>query len=51
MSNVLTHKGKKNTLLIDWSKKYTIHHLNYNYKNSSHNTSKKESDEVLITNY
>ena len=51
MSNVLTHKGKKNTLLIDWSKKYTIHHLNYNYKNSSYNTSKKESDEVLITNY
>ncbi|WP_312505957.1 Dam family site-specific DNA-(adenine-N6)-methyltransferase [Lysinibacillus sp.] len=51
LSNVLVHKGKKNELLIEWSKKYNVHHLNYNYSNSSHNTSKGESDEVLITNY
>lgn len=51
LSNVLLHKGKKNELLIEWAKKYNVHHLNYNYSNSSHNTSKGESDEVLITNY
>lgn len=51
MSNVLYHKGKENSSLLQWSKKYTVHHLNYNYKNASHNTVKQGSDEVLITNY
>lgn len=51
LSNVLTHKGKKNDLLIEWSKKYTIHNLNYDYSNSSHNTTKGNSEEVLITNF
>lgn len=51
MSNVLYHKGKENTSLLKWSKKYNVHHLNYDYKNSSHNTVKQDSDEVLITNY
>lgn len=51
LSNVLEHKGEINKPLIDWSKKYNIHHLNYSYKNSSHNTVHKDSDEVLITNY
>lgn len=51
LSNVLVHKGIKNESLIEWSKKYNIHHLNYSYKNSSHNTKHLGSDEVLITNY
>lgn len=51
LSNVLEHKGIKNELLIEWAKKYTIHYLNYNYSNSSHNTKKGDSVEVLITNY
>lgn len=51
MSNVLYHKGKENHSLLQWSDKYRVHHLNYDYKNSSYNTSKKGSDEVLITNY
>lgn len=51
MSNVLNHKGKENTLLIKWSKKYNIHYLDYDYKNSSHNTVNESSKEVLITNY
>lgn len=51
MSNVLYHKGKENTSLLQWSEKYTVHHLNYDYKNASHNTVKQGSDEVLITNY
>lgn len=51
LSNVLTHKGKENKTLIEWSRKYNIHHLNYSYANSSYNTKKAPSDEVLITNY
>lgn len=53
LSNVLTHKGKTNHHLIKFteSNDFNIHYLNYNYKNSSYNTTKKESNEVLITNY
>lgn len=53
LSNVLTHKGKSNDLLIEWSKKYNIHHLNVNYSNCNYQTKDKttKSDEVLITNY
>ena len=51
LSNVLEHKGEINHPLIEWSKKYQVHHLNYSYSNSSHNTTHQGSDEVLITNY
>ncbi|HEX2927875.1 MAG TPA: Dam family site-specific DNA-(adenine-N6)-methyltransferase [Ruminiclostridium sp.] len=51
LSNVLSHKGSKNEILIEWSKKYKVNFLNYNYSNSSHNTARGESQEVLITNY
>lgn len=54
LSNVLTHKGKQNDILIEWSKKYTIHDLVNSYKNSNYQTNKRENNEsreVLITNY
>ncbi|WP_249030200.1 Dam family site-specific DNA-(adenine-N6)-methyltransferase [Tannockella kyphosi] len=51
LSNVLTHKGKTNEILMNWSKKYKVVHLNFDYSNSSHNTVKGVSDEVLIINY
>lgn len=51
LSNVLEHKGEINKPLFNWSKKYHVHHLNYSYSNSSHNTTHQGSDEVLITNY
>lgn len=51
LSNVLTHKGKENLILIQWAKKYIVHNLNCNYSNASHNTRKGVSEEVLITNY
>lgn len=53
MSNVLIHKGQKNTSLAEWAEKnnYMIHHLSFNYSNSSYNTTRGKSDEVLITNY
>lgn len=58
MSNVFEHKGKVNKELIEFSKDYTVHHLNYNYSNMNNSIaeeSQKErdniTDEVLITNY
>lgn len=51
LSNVLTHKGKTNEILINWSKKYKTIGLNYDYSNSSYNTEKGASEEVLIINY
>lgn len=52
LSNVLEHKGDSNTVLAEWSRKYTVHELNCNYNNSSYHLKKKEYDtrEVLITN-
>jgi len=56
LSNVLTHKGKENTLLIDWIVRndYRVAHLAKNYANSSYHTSDRRldaSDEVLVLNY
>ena len=53
LSNVLSHKGEENKLLIEWSKDYNIHYLNQNYSNCSyHKKDKNEKTvEVLITNY
>jgi adenine-specific DNA-methyltransferase len=51
MSNVTHHKGRTNDRLIEWARHYNIHKLNYNYRNSSHNTKHEGSCEVLITNY
>ena len=51
LSNVLTHKGVRNEILLDWCKKYVVTHLDNDYSNSSYNSTKGESAEVLITNY
>ena len=51
LSNVIEHKGKINEILHKWAKKYKIIDLNYNYSNSSYNTKKGDSREVLIINY
>ena len=53
LSNVLYSKGKTNDLLIEWSEKYNVHHLDYTYQNCNYHTKDKtnKSDEVLITNY
>lgn len=51
LSNVFDHKGQSNHLLKQWAKKYNTHYLNNNYSNSSYNTSKGDSTEVLVTNY
>ncbi len=51
LSNVLKHKGKVNTILKKWSTKYNVLRLNNDYSNSSYNTRRGKSDEVLIINY
>ncbi|MBO3323092.1 DNA adenine methylase [Clostridium perfringens] len=53
MSNVIEHNGSKNNELIEWSKKYKIHYLNFNYNNSNYQSKAKKrvTKEVLITNY
>lgn len=54
LSNVFTTNNKTNDILIEWSKKYNIHHLNYDYHNSNYHRrdkTKSMTDEVLITNY
>lgn len=55
LSNVLTHKGKTNTLLQNWisENNYLVHHLNKSYNNSNYHSKNtdKETNEVLITNY
>lgn len=51
LSNVTEHKGKTNQLLLDFSRHYHLHTLDYSYANSSHNTNRAPSKEILLTNY
>ena len=57
LSNVLSSKGKKNLILLEWLNKnsadYKIIHLKYSYSNSNYHKTDKfsTSDEVLIVNY
>ncbi len=55
LSNVLEHKGEINKIMENWAKRndYTVHELDYHYKNSNyHSTAKNnKTTEVLITNY
>ena len=54
LSNVLYHKGLENTLLINWSKKYNIHHLDKDYSTCNYQLKERDKTktvEVLVTNY
>lgn len=53
LSNVIKHKNMTNKILEEWSKKYNINYIDYNYKNANYQKKDKKSDsiEVLITNY
>ena len=54
LSNVFENKGKRNELLIVWSKKYKVHYLDHSYGNCNYQSKKKSKEstiEVLITNY
>ena len=53
ISNVLEHNGNKNKILINWSKKYNVNYLDYDYSNCNYHKKDNghKSVEVLITNY
>lgn len=51
LSNVLKHKGLENNILIEWSKKYKVYTVSSNYISYYDNSVKKDTIEVLITNY
>lgn len=53
LSNVTEHKGKENEYLKEFIEQTDVYvnYLDYSYHNSSHNTSRGKSTEVLITNY
>lgn len=54
LSNVFENKGKSNDILIEWSKRYTVHHLNHTYANCNYHAKNKSTsgtDEVLIVNF
>jgi DNA adenine methylase len=50
LSNVFLHKGRQNTKLIEWAKKYNVQKVQSNYI-SYHDNTIKCTHEVLITNY
>lgn len=54
LSNVMSNKGKENPILIEWAKKYNVHHLNKTYSNCSYHAIDKSTDttdEVYVCNY
>lgn len=50
ITNLICHKGKKNSILIEWSKKYDCYYINSNYISFNDNTIKRDSTEVYVTN-
>ena len=51
VTNLMSHKGKINNILLEWSKKYNIYNIKSNYISFNDNTIKNDSKEVFITNY
>ena len=51
MSNVTSSGIVINKNLEEWSKKYNVYNLNFNYNNSNYRKKSKGNSEVLITNY
>ena len=52
LSNVLVANDKKNDVLTEWSKKYTVYIIKNTFNNSNYRRkSKDDAIEVLITNY
>ncbi len=52
LSNVLVANDKKNEILTEWSKKYTVYIIENTFNNSNYRRkNKNDTIEVLITNY
>lgn len=51
LSNVFAHKGLRNEILIEWARNYKVYTVSSNYISYYDNSIKKDTIEVLITNY
>lgn len=51
LTNLVSHKGKTNDILWEWSKKYNVYDIKSNYISFNDNTIKEGSKEVFVTNY
>lgn len=51
ISNLIEHKGQKNTIFESWAEKYNIYEISSNYLNYHNNVRKENHREVLVTNY
>lgn len=50
ITNLLVHKGRKNKILDEWAKKYTIEQINSNYISFNDNSIKEGSVEIYVHN-
>lgn len=50
LSNVTHYNGLNNSKLLNWIKKYNVHHIESNYI-SYHNNQRKKINEILVTNF
>ena len=50
LSNLLKHKGKKNTILQDFMQDYQVYEITSNYISFHNNSIKKDSKEVYVSN-
>lgn len=50
ITNLIIHKGKKNIIFEEWSKKYTIEKINSNYISFNDNSIKENSIEIYVHN-
>lgn len=50
-TNLVSHKGVKNNIFLEWSEKYFSYDISSNYISFNDNRIKKDSREVFVTNY
>lgn len=50
LSNLLKHKGRKNTILQDFMQNYQVYEITSNYISFHNNSIKKDSKEVYVSN-
>ena len=50
-TNLVSHKGVKNEIFLEWAEKYFSYDISSNYISFNDNTIKTDSREVFVTNY
>lgn len=51
VSNLVSHKGKQNHILLEWAQDFRKYRIESNYISKFDNTVKKDSKEIYVTNY